>query len=136
MPIEEDMKIKDILSEARTIAVVGASDDPSRDSHSITRFLLDCGYEVFPVNPKCDSILGVKCYPDLKSIRQSIDIVDVFRRADAVIPVAEEAIEVGAKSLWLQQGVVNQDAATLAEQRGLNVIMDHCIAVEHRRLIR
>lgn len=135
MPIEHDAQIKEILRNARTIAVVGASDDPSRDSHSITKFLIDEGYEVFPVNPKYRSILGVPCYADLKSIPQKIDIVDVFRRPDAVLPVVEEAIAAGAKTLWLQLGVVNEEAASLAEQQGLQVVMDHCIAIELRRLI-
>lgn len=135
MPIAQDEKLRNILNNARTIAVVGASEDPARDSYAITRFLLDRGYEVFPVNPKHETLLGVRCYPDLKSIPKKIDIVDVFRRPDAVVGVAEEAIEVGAKTLWLQLGVVNDEAARLAEERGLNVVMDHCIAVEHRRLI-
>lgn len=135
MPIENDDKLKSILETAKTIAVVGASDNPMRDSYTITKFLLDRGYEVFPVNPKYGNILGVQCYPDLKSIPKKIDIVDIFRRPDQVVPIVEEAIEIDATTIWMQLGVINEEAAALAENRGRNVVMDHCIAVEHRRLI-
>jgi predicted CoA-binding protein len=136
MPIEDDDAIRKILIEAKTIAVVGASEKPWRDSNSIMRFLIDVGYKVFPVNPRYSEVLGVPCVPDLSHVPKGIDIVDVFRRSEALNQIVDEAIANGAKTLWLQLGVVNDDAARKAEQGGMNVIMDHCIRVDHRRLIR
>jgi predicted CoA-binding protein len=136
MPIEDDTAIRKILREAKTVAVVGASVKPWRDSNSIMQFLIDAGYTVFPVNPKYSEVLGIPCFPDLSHVPKGIDIVDVFRRPETLEPTVEEAIENGAKTLWLQLGVVNVDAAKKAEQAGMNVIMDRCIRVDHRRLIR
>lgn len=136
MPIENDGILRNILTTSRTIAVVGASPKPWRDSGSIAQFLMKKGYKVFPVNPKYQEVLGEVCYPDLKSVPEKIDIVDVFRNSDAVDGVVSEAIEVGAKVVWMQLDVVNPDAAQRAEQAGLQVVMDRCIAVDHRRLIR
>ncbi|MGA9364743.1 MAG: CoA-binding protein [Bacteroidota bacterium] len=136
MPIEDDAAIRKILREAKTIAVVGASEKPWRDSNSIMQFLIDVGYEVFPVNPKYSEVRGVPCVPDLSYVPKGIDIVDVFRRSEALDQIVDEAITSGARTLWLQLGVVNDDAAKKAEQAGMNVIMDHCIRVDHRRLIR
>jgi predicted CoA-binding protein len=135
MPIEDDA-IRKILREAKTVAVVGASVKPWRDSNSIMQFLIDVGYKVFPVNPNYSEVLGLPCASDLSRVPRGIDIVDVFRRPEALGPIVEEAITNGAKTLWLQLGVVNVDAAKKAEQAGINVIMDHCIRVDHRRLIR
>lgn len=136
MPIENDDILRNILKTSSTIAVVGASPKPWRDSGSIARFLMKKGYKVFPVNPKYEEVLGEICYPDLKSVPEKIDIVDVFRNSDAVDGIVSEAIEVGAKVVWMQLDVVNPDAAQRAEQAGLQVVMDRCIAVDHRRLIR
>jgi hypothetical protein len=136
MPIDDDDVIRKMLREAKTIAVVGAWVKPWRDSNSIMRFLIDVGYRVFPVNPKYSEVLGIPCVPSLSSVPKGIDIVDVFRRPEALGPIVEEAIANGAKTLWMQLGVVNEDAAKKAEQAGMNVIMDHCIRVDHRRLIR
>ncbi|MBI3580416.1 MAG: CoA-binding protein [Ignavibacteriales bacterium] len=136
MPIENDDILKNILKTSKTIAVVGASPKPWRDSGSIAQFLMKKGYKVFPVNPKYREVLGEVCYPDLKSVPEKIDIVDVFRNSDAVDGIVSEAIEIGAKSVWMQLDVVNPEAAQRAEQAGLQVVMDRCIAVEHRRLIR
>jgi predicted CoA-binding protein len=136
MPIEDDDAIGKILKEAKTIAVVGASEKPWRDSNSIMQFLLDVGYKVLPVNPKYSKVLGIPCVPDLSHLPKGIDIVDVFRRPEALGAVVDEAIANGARALWLQLGVVNRDAAKKAEQAGMNVIMDHCIRVDHRRLVR
>jgi predicted CoA-binding protein len=130
---EEDLKA--LLTEAKTIAVVGASPKPWRDSGAIAEFLVKKGYKVFPVNPQYQEVLGMKCYPDLKSIPETIDIVDIFRNPDDVMPVIEEAISVGARSVWMQLNVVNEQAAQKAEAAGLRVVMDLCIAVEHRALI-
>ena len=136
MPIESDKLLKEILEEAKTIAVVGASPKPWRDSGRIAEFLVASGYKVFPVNPAYQEVLGMKCYPDLKSIPERIDIVNVFRESSAVPEIVNEAIGIAAPTIWLQQGVINDAAAMEAEAAGMNVIMDHCILVDHRRLIR
>ncbi len=134
--ITTDEDLKDLLSQAKTIAVVGASPKPWRDSGAIAEFLQKKGYKVFPVNPMYQEVLGMKCYPDLKSVPEKIDIVDIFRNPDEVMPVIDEAISVGAKSVWMQLNVVNELAAEKAEKSGLRVVMDLCIAVEHRALVR
>ena len=130
-----DEELKKLLTESKIIAVVGASPKPWRDSGSIAEFLNRKGYTVYPVNPKYDEILGMKSYPDLKSIPEQIDIVDIFRNPDEVGPVIDEAIAVGAKSVWMQLGVVNEAAAVKAEGAGIRVVMDRCIAVEYRALM-
>ncbi|MEX1139784.1 MAG: CoA-binding protein [Bacteroidota bacterium] len=135
MPIEDDASIQLILKTSRTIALVGASENPNRDSNRIMQFLMDRGYDVHPVNPQYENVLGRKCFPDLASVPVQIDIVDVFRNPEAVPAIVDEAIAVKAKALWLQFGVVHPKAARKAEKNGLPVIMDHCIAVDHRRLI-
>lgn len=135
MPIHDEHTIKKLLEEARTIAVVGASQKPWRDSNSIAQFLVRKGYSVYPVNPKYKEIDGAVCYPDVRSIPEKIDIVDVFRQSSAVPEVVEDAIAAGAKTLWLQYGVVHEEAAEVAERAGLTVIMDRCIAVDYRQLI-
>ena len=133
--LNTDQELKELLTKSKTIAVVGASPKPWRDSGSIADFLNKKGYKVFPVNPKYDEVLGMKCYPGLKSIPEKIDIVDIFRNPDEVEPVIDEAIAVGAKAVWMQLGVVNESAASKAEKAGLKVVMDRCIAVEHRALM-
>jgi uncharacterized protein len=136
MPVEQDKEIEKILRTAKTIAVVGASPKPWRDSGSIAQFLVGRGYKVLPVNPAYKEVLGMECYPDLKSTKAKIDIVDIFRKPEEVLPIIDEAIAVGATTVWMQLDVVNEEAAQRAEKAGLNVIMDRCIAVDHRRLIR
>ena len=136
MPIEDDKKIKEILSSSKFIAVVGASSKPLRDSHRIMQYLIREGYVVIPVNPMYTEIDGEKCYPDLTSIGKPIDIVDVFRNPDVLDEIVDEAIAVKAKYIWFQLGVVNAAAARKAEKAGLQVVMDHCISVDHSRLIR
>ena len=127
--------IRRLLKESKTIAVYGASNKEWRISNNISKFLMEVGYEVIPVNPKYDEVLGVKCYPTLSDIEKQIDIVDVFRRSSELIPVAEEAVKIGAKSLWFQDGVVNETAAEIASSGGLDVIMDRCIFHEYNSLI-
>ncbi|NUN71223.1 MAG: CoA-binding protein [Bacteroidetes bacterium] len=134
--LTSDDEIRTLLTSARTIAVVGASPKPWRDSGSIAQYLQNKGYTVFPVNPMYPEVLGMKCYPDLRSVPGKIDIVDIFRNPDEVMPVIDEAIAVGAASVWMQLNVVNPEAAAKAEQAGLAVVMDRCIAVEHRALVR
>lgn len=130
----DNQTLFNILSTARTIAVVGASSDPGRSSHGVMKMLLGAGYHVIPVNPNESEVLGQKAYASLRDVPEKIDIVDVFRRAEATPPIAEDAVAVGAKTLWLQLGVVNDQAAATAQAGGLNVVMDRCIAVEHRLL--
>ncbi|MCX6134720.1 MAG: CoA-binding protein [Ignavibacteriales bacterium] len=136
MLIDDDGTIESILRTAKTIAVVGASPKPWRDSGSIAQFLAGRGYAVLPVNPAYSDVLGMKCHPDLTSTHMKIDIVNIFRKPEEVLPVIDEAIAIGATTVWMQYDVVNEEAARRAGDAGLNVIMDRCIAVEHRRLIR
>jgi predicted CoA-binding protein len=135
MPIDRDDKLREILLESRTIAVVGASQKPWRDSNRIMQFLMNAGYEVHPVNPAYDEVLGRRCYPDLGTVPASIDIVDVFRNASAVPEITRAAVAAKAKTLWLQSGIIHTEAASQAEEAGLQVVMDRCIAVDYRRLI-
>ncbi|HEX9614405.1 MAG TPA: CoA-binding protein [Bacteroidota bacterium] len=136
MPIEDPAAIESILRSSRTIALVGASENRFRDSNRIMQFLLDRGYRVYPVNPKYTSVLGEPCYPSLKAIPDHINIVDIFRRSDAVPAIADEAIAVKADTLWMQTGILHEEAARKAEKHGMKVLMDHCIAVEYSRLVR
>ncbi|NBD26385.1 CoA-binding protein [Paenibacillus glycinis] len=127
--------IKRILEETSTVAVVGLSDNPERTSYMIAEALQAKGYRIIPVNPNAEEILGEKVYPSLKDIPYPVDIVDVFRRSEFTPPIAEEAVAIGAKTLWLQLGVVSEEAAEIALQGGLNVIMDRCIKVEDSILL-
>ena len=123
-----------ILSDAQTIAVVGASSRPEKPSHSIMKVLQEHGYHVIPVNPNEESVLGEKAWPSLQSVPASVDIVNVFRRSEATPPIADDAVKIGAKALWLQKGISNEEAAQTAEEGGLEVIMDNCIAVTLKTL--
>ena len=129
-----DSVIREILSQPRRIAVVGCSPDPSRDSHRIAQLLIDKGHTVVPVNPRATQILGRQCYPTLRMIPDSIDMVDIFRRADQVGAIVDEAIAVGARIVWMQLGVVDEAAAARAQAAGLTVVMDRCPAIEYRRV--
>jgi predicted CoA-binding protein len=128
-------EIKKILQEAGTIAVVGLSDDPAKISHQVSAAMQAKGYRIIPVNPNADTILGEKAYPSLKDVPGPIDIVNVFRRPEHTPPIAEEAVGVRAKTLWLQLGIVNDEAARIAQEAGLTVIMDRCIKVEDSILL-
>ena len=123
--------IQDILRECKTVAVVGLSSDQSRPSYRIARYLQGCGFKVIPINPSISEVLGEKAYASLRDVPEKIDIVDVFRRAEDVPPIADDAIAIGAKCLWMQEGIVNKEAAKKAEQAGLKVVMDRCIMMEH-----
>ncbi|MDN4595368.1 CoA-binding protein [Polycladomyces subterraneus] len=132
-----DAERREILSSARNIAVVGLSDNPERTSYMIAKAMQDAGYRIFPVNPNLSGpVLGEKPYASLLEIDEPIDIVDVFRRSEHVMPVAEEAVKAGAKVLWLQQGIVNEEAADYAKKHGMTVVMDRCIKVDHALLVR
>ncbi len=128
------MTIESILNSARTIAVVGMSDNPLRASFGVVVYLREQGYIVIPVNPRRTQIQGHICYPDLLSIPQKVDIVDIFRKSVDVPPVVDEAIKIGAKCVWMQLGVVNKQAAALANNAGLDVVMDKCIMAQHQLL--
>ena len=136
MQLRSDEQLKQLLTSAKTIAVVGASTDLMRDSNHIMQYLMQSGYRVIPVNPKYETVLGQRCFPDVQSIAQPVDIVDVFRRSDAVPGIVEDALAAGARFLWLQLGVVNPAAERHAEEGGMAVVEDRCIAIEHRRLMR
>lgn len=128
--------IADILNTTRTIALVGASDKPDRPSYRVMKYLLDQGYHVIPVSPKVagKELLGQKGYATLADVPEKIDMVDVFRNSEAAWGVAQEAVAVGTKVLWLQLGVINEQAAVLARNAGLSVVMDRCPAIEIPRL--
>ena len=128
--------IKDILSEVKTIAVVGASANENRDSFKVMQSLIQHGYQIFPINPneKGNLILGQPCYADLRSVSQAIDMVNVFRAEDAVMGVTKNAIEIGANVLWTQLGIVDLKAAELAKKAGLKVVMNRCPKIELEKL--
>lgn len=127
-------EIKKILTQAKTIAVVGLSPKVGRPSNDVARYLVDAGYTVIPVNPGQTEILGKKCYPSLLDIPQKIDVVNIFRRSDQVGPVVEQAIAIGAQVVWMQEGIVNEDAAAIARAAGLKVVMDRCLKIDHADL--
>ena len=132
-----DEEIRDILRKSCTVAVVGLSDRPNRTSYTIARALQGFGYKIFPVNPKLSSpVLGEEPYGSVRKVPESVDIVDVFRRSSEVVPVAEDAVAAGARVLWMQSGIVNEEAAAYAREHGLTVIMDRCIKVEYASLAR
>jgi uncharacterized protein len=128
------MHISEILHSARTIAVVGLSGKRFRPSYGVAEYMKKAGYRIIPVNPQLSEVLGEKCYPDLDSVPEPIDIVDIFRRAEFVPEIVEAAIRKGAKAIWMQEGVVHEDAARKAEEAGITVVMDRCILKDHRRL--
>ncbi len=123
-----------VLTECRTIAVVGLSSNPDRASNHVAEYLQENGYHIIPVNPKEKEVLGETCYPDLASIPDKIDAVDIFRRSEDVPPIVQQAISIGAKAVWMQEGIVNKEAAAKAEAAGLTVVMDKCMLKEHVKL--
>lgn len=133
--MDSDQTLKEILLSTKTIASVGLSSSPGKVSFGVGAYLIEQGYQVFPVNPITDEILGEKAYPDLESIPENIDVVQVFRRPEDVPSVVDAAIKAGAKVVWMQLEIVNEEAAQTARDAGLQVVMDHCMRVEHMRLI-
>lgn len=126
--------LRRILATTRVIAVVGLSAEWHRPSYFAAKYMQEHGYRIVPVNPKYDEILGERCYRSLEDIRDKVDMVDVFRRTDDVLPIARAAIAIGAKVLWQQLGVVNEEADRLAREHGLDSVMDRCVKIEHARL--
>jgi len=124
-----------ILKEYRTVAVVGASSNPERPSNIVFSYLAEQGYHVIPVNPTVQEILGKASYPDLSSIPGKVEVVDIFRKSEEVMPIVDEAIKIGAKVVWMQEGVINEEAAAKARNAGLLVVMDKCMRKEHLRLV-
>lgn len=133
--MNSDKVMKEILLSAKTIASVGLSSNAEKESYWVVSYLKEQGYHVIPVNPTATEILGEKAYPDLESIPQKVDVVQVFRKSEDVPPIAESAIKIGAKVVWMQEGIVNEAAAAKARAAGLQVVMDACMRATHRRLI-
>jgi predicted CoA-binding protein len=124
----------DVIRTARTIAVVGLSSKRYRPSYGVAEYMQRAGYRIIPVNPHEKEVLGEKCYPSLEAVPGPVDIVDIFRRAEFVPDIVAAAIRIGARSIWMQEGVVDEDAAKTARAAGLPVVMDRCILKEHRRM--
>ena len=133
--VHSDIYIKEILEEVKTIALVGASSNPEKDSYKVMKFLLEKNYEVYPVNPneKGNSILGQFCYGDLQSIGFPIDMVEIFRKSEEVLGIAKEAINIGSKVLWTQLGIIDNEAFKMAKSNGLKVVMDRCPKIELKK---
>jgi predicted CoA-binding protein len=127
-------RISEILHTSRTIAVVGLSGKRYRPSYGVAEYLKRAGYRIIPVNPMETEVLGERCYPDLDSVPEPVDLVDIFRRSEFVPDIVEAAIRKGAKAVWMQEGVIHEAAAARAEAAGLAVVMDRCILKDHRRL--
>lgn len=130
----ETLEISRIIKSFRNIAVVGLSPKENRPSNQVARYLIEAGYNVIPVNPGQQEILGRTCYPDLESIRGPVEIVDIFRRPEDIPPIVSSAITIGAKVIWMQLGIVNDEAAKQARDAGLSVIMDRCLKIDHQNL--
>ena len=126
--------LRRILSQNRTIAVVGLSANWYRPSYFAAKYLLEHGYRIIPVNPQYEEVLGQKCYPSLRAIPEPVDMVDCFQKTERILPLAEDAIAIGAKVLWQQIGVTNEEAADKARAAGLDTVMDRCVKIEHGRL--
>jgi predicted CoA-binding protein len=133
--MNSDKEMKDILLSAKTVASVGLSSNQEKESYWIVSYLKEQGYRIIPVNPTATEILGEKAYRDLSSIPEQVDVVQVFRKPEDVPPVVDEAIKIGAKVVWMQEGISHQEAAQKARDAGLQVVMDACMRATHRRLI-
>lgn len=133
--MNNDKEMKEILLSTKTIASVGLSSNPAKESYGIVAYLKRQGYRIIPVNPTADEIMGEKAYPDLSSLPDKVDVVLVFRKPEDVPPVVDEAIKIGAKVVWMQEGIVHEEAAQKARDAGLQVVMDACMRATHQRLI-
>jgi predicted CoA-binding protein len=126
-------EIKAIFNDCKTIAVVGLSDNPARPSYGVAHYLQQQGFRIIPVNPKLTEVLGEKCYASLRDVPVKIDMVDCFRRSEEIVPIAKDAVAIGAKCLWMQIGVINHEAAKIAQDAGLKVVLDKCTKIEFSR---
>jgi hypothetical protein len=136
MPIVDDIAgLRRILARSRTLAVVGLSAQWYRPSYFAAKYMQDHGYRIIPVNPRYTEVLGERCYPDLRSIPEAVDIVDCFRKPGEMIALARDAVAIGARVLWMQLGIRNDEAARIAMDAGLDVVMDRCVKIEHARLM-
>jgi predicted CoA-binding protein len=133
--VDDTAGVRRILLRSRTLAVVGLSAQWHRPSYFAAKYMLDHGYRIIPVNPRYADVLGQRCYPDLRSIPEPVDIVDCFRKSAEIPPLADDAIAIGAKVLWMQLGIVNDDAARRASSAGLDVVMNRCVKIEHARIL-
>jgi len=130
-----DEEVVELLKSAKTVAVVGIAHKEDRDSYKVAKYLKEHGYKIIPVNPKYKEVLGEPCYPDLKSVPEKIDVVDIFRNIDAIPGIVDEAINVGAGAVWMQLGLAHNESAEKARQAGLKVVMNKCMKIEHQRLL-
>ena len=134
MSSDHDQMMRDILLSANTVASVGLSSNDEKESYWIVFFLKEMGYRMIPVNPKATEIFGEKAYPNLLEIPDKVDVVQIFRKPEDVPPIVEDAIKIGAKVVWMQEGIVNEEAARMAREAGLQVVMDACMRATHKRL--
>ena len=132
----DELAITNLLRTVRTVAVVGLSDDVDKPSYEVAAFLQKHGYRIFPVNPRITKVLGVNSFPELTAISEPVDVVDVFRRSDAVPLIVDQAIQIGARAVWMQKGIIHPEAAEKATRAGLQVVMDRCIMEELTKLIK
>jgi len=130
----DDDKLRQILESTKTVAVVGISDKQDQVNHTVPKYLQSQGYKIIPINPALDEVLGEVAYPDLLSVPEPIDVVEIFRRTEAVPEIVDQAIDIGAKVVWMQEGVINEFAAETAREAGLDVVMDTCMRASHKRL--
>jgi uncharacterized protein len=136
MPIVDDIVgLRRILTQQRTIAVVGLSAQWHRPSYFAAKYMQDHGYRIIPVNPNYSEVLGQRCYPGITDIAEQVGIVDCFRKASEMVPIAREAVAIGAKVLWMQLGIRNDEAVSIAVDAGLDVVVDHCVKIEHARIM-
>ena len=133
--IDDIAGLRRILAQSRTIAVVGLSANWYRPSYFAAKYMKDHGYRIIPVNPSYQEVLAERCYPSLAAIPETVDIVDCFRKPAEIVPIARDAVAIGAKVLWMQLGIRNDEAAKIASDAGLDVVMDHCVKIEHARIL-
>ena len=133
--VDDIVGLRRILTSARSLAVVGISANWYRPSYFAAKYMLDHGYRIYPVNPNYAEVLGQRCYPDVASIPEAVDIVDCFRKPNEIVPRADAAVAKGAKVLWMQLGIRNEEAAKIATAAGLDVVMDRCVKIEHARIL-
>lgn len=130
----DERQAVELLKKAKTVAVVGISAKEERDSHKVAKYLKEHGYRIIPVNPGLKQVLGEPCYPDLKTVPEHIDVVDIFRSIDAIPGIVDEAVAVGADSVWMQLGLFHEEAAEKARKAGLSVVMNRCMKIDHARV--